>query len=154
MKEKPIESNTKRFNSYVERGESGVGEGGRIPMIDSNGSPVVTDRAVYRKIKARTMPANLTQSLDGAEGIRRLAIIKKKAITLKPNALKSSSQRSKRVCAMMSTMTNIRMSTMTNAVNRRTIDFEALIFKELGFTNELHPFLSYPRRQVAFLWSR
>ena len=130
MKEKPVKSNTKRFNSYVERGKSGGLEAGRIPMMDSNGSPVVTDKAVYRKIKARTMPANLTQSLDGAEGIRDLAIMKKKAITLKPNALKSSSQRSKKVCAIMSTMTNIRMFTMTNAASRKTIDFEALIFKD------------------------
>jgi len=123
-------------------------------MIDSNGSPVVTDKAVYRKIRARTMPANLTQSLDGAEVIRRLAIMKKKAITLKPIALNSSSQRSKKVCAMMSTMTNIRMFTMTNTVNRRTTDFETLIFKELDYTNELRTFLSYPRQQVAFLRNR
>ena len=132
MKEKPIESNTKRFDSYAERAESGgeEGEGGRIPMIDSNGSPVVTDKAVYRKIKARTMPANLTQSLDGAEGIRRLAIMKKKTIMLEENTPKYSSQCSKKVCAMMSTMTNIRMFTMTNAASRKTIDFEALIFKD------------------------
>jgi len=58
------------------------------------------------------------------------------------------------VCAMISTMTNIRMFTMRNAVNRRAIDFEALIFKELDHTNELHTFLSYPRQQVAFLWNR
>ena len=122
-------------------------------MIDSNGSPVVTDKAVYRKIRARTMPANLTQSLDGAEGIRRLAIMKKKAITLKPIALNSSSQRSKKVCAMMSTMTNIRMFTMTNTVNRRTTDL-ALIFKELDYTFELPTFLSYPRQQVAFRRNR
>jgi len=83
------------------------------------------------------MPANLTQSLDGAEGIRDLAIMKKKEITLKQNAPKSSSKRSKKVCATMSTVTNIRMSTMTNAVNRRITDFEALIFKELNYTNEL-----------------
>ena len=154
MKEKPVKSNTKRFNSYVERGKSGGLEAGRIPMMDSNGSPVVTDKAVYRKIKARTMPANLTQSLDGAEGIRDLAIMKKKTITLEENTPKSSSQRSKKVCAMISTMTNIRMFTMTNTVNRRTTDFEALIFKELDYTNELHTFLSYPRQQVAFLWNR
>ena len=139
MNEKPIESNTKRFDSYAERAESGgeEGEGGRIPMIDSNGSPVVTDKAVYRKIKARTMPANLTQSLDGAEGIKCLAIMKKKTITLEQNRPKSSSKRSKKVCAMMSTVTNIRIFTMTNAVNRRITDFEALIFKELNYTNEL-----------------
>ncbi len=114
-------------------------------MIDSNDSPVVTDKAVYRKIEARTMPANLTQSLDGAEGIRCLAIMKKKTITLELNTPKSSSQRSKRVCAMMPTVTNIRMFTMTNAASRRITDFEALIFKELDCTNELHTFLSYPR---------
>ena len=123
-------------------------------MKDSNGSPVVTDKAVYRKIKARIMPANLTQSLDGAEGIRRLAIMKKKEITLKQNALNSSSRRSKRDCAMISIMTNMRMFTMTNTVNRRTTDFGALIFKELNCDNGLHRFLSYPRQQVAFLWNR
>lgn len=75
MKDKPVKSNTRRFNSYVERGESGVGGGGRMPMMESNASPVVRDRAVYREIKARTMPANLTQSLDGADGMRRLAMM-------------------------------------------------------------------------------
>lgn len=123
-------------------------------MIESNDSPVVTDKAVYRKIKARTMPANLTQSLDGAEGIRRLAIIKKKTIMLEENTPKYSSQCSKKVCAMMSTMTSIRMFTMKNAASRRTIDFEALIFKELAYTNEIHIFLSYPKQQIAFLWNR
>ena len=146
MREKPVKSNTKRFHSYVERGKAGELEGGRIPMIDSNNSPVVTDKAVYKKIKARTMPANLTQSLDGAAGIRCLAIMKKKTITLEQNIPKSSSNRSKKVCAIMSTMTKIRMFTMTTAANRRTTDFEALIFKELDFTNELHTFLSYPRQ--------
>ena len=123
-------------------------------MIASNSSPVVTDKAVYKKIKARTMPANLTQSLDGAEGIRCLAIMKKKTITLEQNTPKSSNQRSKRVCAMISTMTNIKIFTMTNTVNRRTTDFETLIFKELDYTNELRTFLSYPRQQVAFLRNR
>lgn len=154
MREKPVKSNTKRFHSYVERGKAGGSEAGRIPMIDSKGSPVATDKAVYKKIKARTMPANLAQSLDGAAGIRCLAIMKKKMIKLEQNIPKSSSNRSKRVCAMISTMTKIRMFTMTNTVNRRTTDFEALIFKELDYDNGLHTFLSYPRQQVAFLWNR
>ena len=91
------------------------------------------------------MPANLTQSLDGTEGIRDLAAIKKKAITLKLNVLSSSSKRSKKVCIMISAMTNIRMFTMMNTVNRRTIDFEDLIFKKLNYIKELETFLSYPR---------
>ena len=154
MREKPVKSNTKRFHSYVERAKAGGLEAGRIPMIDSNDSPIVTDKAVYKKIKARIMPANLTQSLDGAEGIRRLAIMKKKTIKLEENTPKYSSQCSKKVCAMISTMKNIRMFTMTNAASRRTIDFEALIFNELAYTNELYIFLSYPKQQIAFLWKR